>query len=68
MRRKILSLVLALCMVISLLPMTAFAAENNTHTLTVNITGVEVDSATKYGTVSVAKGDNDSSPLSLIHI
>ena len=63
MRRKILSLVLALCMVISLLPMTAFAAGGDpatTHKVTVTQTGVGADSSLT-GTVSVKVGDASSS-------
>ena len=62
MRRKILSLVLALCMVISLLPMTAFAAGDDTttaetYTVTVKQTGVGEEGSETYGTVKVT-GDN----------
>ena len=60
MRRKILSLVLALCMVISLLPMTAFAADPFDVTITVN--GVGDDSNKEYGTVNVTYGENVSTP------
>ncbi|MCI8829330.1 MAG: hypothetical protein HFE98_10980, partial [Ruminiclostridium sp.] len=62
MRRKILSLVLALCMVISLLPMTAFAAGDDTtpaetYTVTVKQTGVGEEGSETYGTVKVT-GDS----------
>ena len=60
-----MSLVLALCMVISLLPMTAFAASGDKHTLTVNLTGVTVSENTVYGTASVKKGDADQSPTEI---
>lgn len=55
MRRKFLASILALCMVMSLLPMTAFAADINTLTAT-----VEAKETPTENTVTLAISTNDT--------